>query len=323
MIRLRRRSAFTLIELLVVIAIIAVLIGLLLPAVQKVRDAANRMSCQNNLKQLGLALHSHHDAKGSFPPGKTNGFSGFTYLLPFIEQENLYKQINFSVNASNAANNGPRGTSVKTFLCPSDPISTVPAGSAGQNYRLNQGYNILYSGIPSTSGANSTMPPADGPFWDDSKTRFADITDGSSNTVAIAEKLKGDFTNSIATDRTDTFLIPDYPDNPDGWVRSCDGLSLAYINDLRNQGNSDIGQFWMQGSHSNSGYYHTNIPNRRSCKPSQLGGRVATLASSAHPGGVNVVMCDGSVRFVPDTVSLAVWRAMGSRNKGEVFNLNQ
>jgi len=328
---IRRRPGFTLIELLVVIAIIAILIGLLLPAVQKIREAANRMKCSNNLKQMGLALHNHHDTAGYFPPGKTtasyapgtinSGYSGYCFLLPYIEQDNLYRQINFTVKEGDPANNGPRGMEVKMFLCPSDPVSKAPSGFAGQNYRLNQGYNILYSGIPSATGPNSTMPPADGPFWDDSKVTFADITDGTSNTAAMSEKLKGDFTNGIATDRSDTFLIPDYPDNPDWWAQSCDGLSQADVNNLANQGNSDIGQEWMQGSHSNSSYYHTNLPNKRSCKPKQLGGRVATLAGSAHSQGVNVLLCDGSVRFVRNSIDLYSWRALGSRDKGEVFTL--
>src|SRR5262249_42731283 len=143
-------------------------------------------------------------------------FSGFAYLLPYIEQDNLYRQIDFTVNQSNAVNNNARASAVRTFLCPADPVNTVPSGLAGQNYRLNQGYNILYSGVPSGS-TNSAMPPADGPFWQNSQTSFADITDGTSNTAAMSEKLKGDFSDAVVTERTDTFLLLDYPDNPDWW----------------------------------------------------------------------------------------------------------
>src|SRR5205823_2234375 len=151
---LRRRSAFTLIELLVVIAIIGILVGLLLPAVQKVREAANRMKCQNNLKQMGLALHNYHDANKTFPPGGTSatfsdmmgsGYSCQMFLLNFIEQDNVCKTMDMMMPASDMANDVARSSTVSIFLCPSDPMKALPPGAPGNNYRANFGVSIVNS----------------------------------------------------------------------------------------------------------------------------------------------------------------------------------
>ncbi|MFO0925615.1 MAG: DUF1559 domain-containing protein [Gemmataceae bacterium] len=195
MTRLPRRSAFTLIELLVVIAIIAILIGLLLPAVQKVREAAARMQCQNNLKQIGLALHNYHGRMEAFPPGYRSavaatgaetgpGWSWATHLLADLEQDNLFRQINLQVSVADPAHGGPRTQRLTGFRCPSDngPVtfSTVTAvvPVAFGNYVACFGNNEL----DDDPGAGN------GVFYRNSRVRIGDITDGTSNTLAVGER---------------------------------------------------------------------------------------------------------------------------------------
>jgi prepilin-type N-terminal cleavage/methylation domain-containing protein/prepilin-type processing-associated H-X9-DG protein len=343
----RRRSAFTLIELLVVIAIIAVLIGLLLPAVQKVREAANRMKCQNNLKQIALSLHSYHDANNQFPFGKGPDYratvpgcpvyprwSPHSQILPYIEQGNLYNTINFKMPPETPGMGGPVinfmpawqnpnrenadacRTVVPTFLCPSDSASQPSDWPGQNNYLANLGRSFL---CDLSEKLASTLAPGempDGVFYYLSQVRITDLTDGTSNTAMFSEKLRG---TGQPFPRTDMFIIPNQS-TLDDTFNNCQGLNTATATPLM----SKQGFSWCMGEMCCTTYNHVSVPNSTTCAGQGFTGTMANMAmdvppSSNHTGGVNVAFGDGSVHFIQSSIDLTTWRALGTRNRGEIL----
>ena len=315
-----RRQGFTLIELLVVIAIIAILIALLVPAVQKVREAAARTQCQNNLKQLGVAAHNYHDVKKAFPPGgggflsganlANQRFSAHSFLLPYLEQDAVFRLINFNVSPDAAANNTARAQPIPVFLCPSDPQGSVPTGWAGNNYVANYSADIRWQ---------QDQTGASGVFWfanaaTDKGATFGDIQDGASNTAGFCERLKGDWSNAVANARTDFFNPGTAPSSRDQAMSACEALNPT---NLAFQQRSDGGGYWLRGWHMTM-YSHVSLPNGRACN-FNVNATATMPASSAHSNGVNLALCDGSVRFVSNSVSIATWRAVGTRIGNEVL----
>ncbi len=301
----RSRRGFTLIELLVVIAIIAVLIGLLLPAVQKVREAAARMKCQNNLKQLALGCHNYHDATGSFIKAgeSANQLSWNVYILPYIEQDNLFKTINTTLSGyySDIGRNDPYGlTHVNAFTCPSSPLAKM---GVGPNDNINDPdrvpgtaagappWTAHYYGIMGPKGTNPvTNQPYiyqnigahggfanQGMFQKDKATKLATIIDGTSNTMMIGEM---SWVNDITGTRYRS------------WMR---GLSDR-TNDYWNNGCRNI-------------INALNTPSVATFNDVSMG--------SQHTQGANFAFADGSIHFLLDSINLTTYRALASRDGGE------
>lgn len=246
------------------------------------------------------------------------GISGHARLLPYLESKNLYERVYFALKWNDPLNANAAATKVAVFVCPSDGGLRVPSAYGANNYYMNQGSQILYGGVPPTNPANGNfnMPPADGVFYSNSFLQLGDIRDGLSLTVAFAEKVTGDFSNAVSTEKSDTFQPGIYPADPDQAYAFCQGVD---VKDLTKQGYSNVGGPWLQGYHSTTLYYHVAPPNGRSCMYPP--GRIMTTANSYHPGGVQGVMCDGSVQFFSETIDVAVWRSLGTRAGDEAFQI--
>lgn len=304
-----RHKAFTIIELLVVITILSILIGLLLPAVQKVREAAARVSCQNNLHQIALALHNYHDAHQAFPPGylaagpysdgatdTTPGWGWAAYLLPFVEQDNVYRQLNLNQPVPNSP---AVQTMVKVYLCPSDltPPAAFPVPDAfGKPVALAAPSS--YAACCGGDESDVTEATGRGIFYRNSRTRLTDVTDGTGNTILVGERSWGNANGTWAGAVSNGVCLR-------GKQNPCPGSGA---------GSFPAAALVLAHSHLNNATTDTD------------GG--LDDFSSRHPGGSYFAFADGSVRYLRNvpgdlpggdiTPDGLIFQAMGTRAGGEV-----
>ncbi|MCC7418931.1 MAG: DUF1559 domain-containing protein [Planctomycetaceae bacterium] len=329
-----RRRAFTLIELLVVSAVIGILIALLLPAVQVVREAARRMSCSNNLSQIGLALHNYHDSHRVLPFGCGTDYDGIvsslgtlrdrrysaqSQILPQLDQKNVHDRIHFDVapfapyvnsgaydpeciaSGGRSATNGEAAIAViPVFLCPSD-VDRLESVWGHNNYR-------------SCNGGGWQGRNGNGMFGQNSSVRFGMVGDGLSHTAMFSERCKGTWNHQQFDPLSDIYDLAGIW-NEETFREHC--LSLSPEEAAAYHQNVDSGQNWLEGNFNWTRYNHLVPPNHVSCKNGFTWDGVGMAASSRHRSGVNLLFGDGHVQFVSDQVDPATWRALGTIRGGD------
>jgi prepilin-type N-terminal cleavage/methylation domain-containing protein len=352
----RRRSGFTLVELLVVIAIIGILVGLLLPAVQAAREAARRMSCSNNMKQLALGFHNYESTHKKVPrlaswidngsgmqQSNWNGYSAHTMLLPYIEQGNLFAQLAFNQYHYDTAVKAPASipalyvghTQIAAFICPSDIAYAASSNKqAGTGWELGEmGWNNYGCSEGSNVGWGVGAGDQNGFFKRQTDTKFGDVLDGLSNTIMMAEFNKGDNTSAIFT-----AVGGDFPNGiafPGGapnqfWNQT---ILTAYGQSCQAAGaashRSTAGFRWIAPGFYNTGINTLAPPNWQypacmNCAGCGQGDSSGVFPSrSRHTGGSQHAMGDGSIQFISNTTDLVIYQALGSARSGDVATLNQ